>query len=294
MKPAFETVQLEDHSSIRVLHFQCEQFQDDHGWHYHPEYELSYIIQGEGTRFIGDSIENYTTGDLVIVGPDIPHCWTTGENKSGKACEMIAIQFPENCLGESFNQIPEARHFMSFLKKTHKGVCFSPASSSKYHEKLLAISKASGLQLISLFLELFDLLSTTDEFKFLISENYINDNQLAQDERMKKIITYISENLSADIKQSDLAELLDMTPQSFSRFFKTNTGRTFVSFVNMMRIAQACKLLTNSEKDILGISLDCGYSNLSNFNRRFAELKNITPSQYRAQYKKLKQRAMTS
>ena len=121
----------------------------------------------------------------------------------------------------------------------------------------------------------------------LTSELYVNDTRDFHGGRMGKVMAYVKENLREDIKQSDVAELVAMTPQGFSRFFRATTGRTFVSFVNVMRIMEACRLLVNTDEDIIDIAFKCGYANLSNFNRRFAELKNTTPREYRAQHSRL-------
>lgn len=293
MKPVFETVEMDANSSIRALHFQCGTFQQDHGWHYHPEYELSFIAKGEGTRFVGDSIESYQPGDLVFLGPNTPHCWVSNESIAKSATEnslpseMIVIQFLPDCLGEKFVHIPESKTLRAMLDESVRGIHYAGEETATIPVLMKKTYHADGLHRLSLFIEILHILSTSKNKRYLSSENHIIDNDCIHEKRMEMIVEYISNNLSNEIKQTDMAELVGITPQSFSRFFKSASGRTFVSFVNAMRISKACQMLANSDEDILGISLACGYPNLSNFNRRFSELKHMTPGAYRKKHRTL-------
>ncbi|TNF36683.1 MAG: AraC family transcriptional regulator [Gammaproteobacteria bacterium] len=293
MKPVFETVEMDANSSIRVLHFQCGAFQQDHGWHYHPEYELSFVAKGEGTRFVGDSIESYQPGDLVLLGPNTPHCWVSNDpaakpaREGSLSSEMIVIQFLPNCLGESFAHIPESKALRTLLDASARGIHYAGEETTTIPALMQETCQAHGLHRISLFIEILHILSTSKNKRYLSSENHVIDNDCSHGKRMEMIVEHISDNLSNEIKQTDMAELVGITPQSFSRFFKSASGRTFVSFVNAMRISKACQLLANTDEDILGISLACGYPNLSNFNRRFSELKHMTPGAYRKKHRSL-------
>ena len=131
------------------------------------------------------------------------------------------------------------------------------------------------------------MLCRSDEVETLTSKLFVNDTQDFHGGRIRKVLDYVKANLREDIKQSEVADIVAMTPQGFSRFFRATTGRTFVSFVNVMRIMEACRLLASTDEDIINIAFQCGYSNLSNFNRRFAELKQTTPSEYRLQHSRL-------
>ncbi len=282
MKPLFEAVHLDD-KSIRVLHYQCQAFQDEHSWHYHPEYELSYIVRGEGTRFLGDSVDVYHAGDLVFLGPDIPHCWTSNAGHREGPCEMIVVQFRAECLGEGFLQIPEAQSLRSLLTNARRGIHYTGRGVEVIRRLMERLIDADGLYRIAVFIELLHGLGEEKNGELLMDETHMIDDDSFQEDRMSRVINHVISHLSSDIRQTEVADLLGMTPQGFSRFFKATTGRTFVSFVNRMRITEACRLLASTRDDILTISLQCGYSNLSNFNRRFSALKGTTPSQYRRQ-----------
>ncbi|PCK03608.1 MAG: AraC family transcriptional regulator [Alteromonadaceae bacterium] len=279
MDPTLETVVLEGNHSLKSLHYQCAAFEDDHGWHFHPEYEISYIVQGQGTRFVGDSVEYFYPGDLVIVGPNTPHCWISNEDH--RENEMIVLQFLPDCLGEPFLEVPEAKAFKTLLEQAKRGMHYQNSAEIQAQKHLEAIAQSAGLMRIAHFIQLIDNLCQSTVKSPLTSELYLTDNREFNSGRLGKVMNYVTEHMANEIKQTDVAKVVNMTPQSFSRFFRATTGRTFVTFVNMMRITHACRLLASGDHDITYIAFECGYSNLSNFNRRFSEIKQCTPSEYR-------------
>lgn len=278
-KPAFENISIEANESIRVLHYTCSAFQGDHTWHFHPQYEISLILKGSGKRFVGDHIGSFYPGDLVLIGPNIPHCWISDDHETEN--EMLVVQFDPLFLGETFYSIPEARAVKALFTASQQAVLFPNGTFDEAKKWLLNVQDNDGLARIAHLLLLCDTLSVKDGEK-LTSDNFSIEKTSKGADRLTTAINYVKENLSNEIKQPDIANKVNMTPQSFSRFFKAQTGRTFVSFVNEMRITEACHLLTTSDQDILDIALSCGYSNVSHFNRQFLENKQQTPSQYRA------------
>jgi len=289
MDPQFEAVELEGDSVIKTFRRQCATLQSDHAWHYHPECELTYILKGEGTRFIGDNVQHFGPGDLVFAGPNLPHCWANDDanNTDPNSNNLLVLQFKPDCLGPDFLISPDAQSLLQLIEYGKRGLKFSGPVVEEVGAALEKLQDESGLSRLTTFVHLLDLLVQTKEVEELTSELYVNDTRGFHGGRMGKIMAYVKENLRDDIKQSDVADLVSMTPQGFSRFFRTTTGRTFVSFVNVMRIMEACRLLVNTDDDIIDIAFQCGYANLSNFNRRFSELKQTTPRDYRNQHSKL-------
>ncbi|NIB39941.1 helix-turn-helix transcriptional regulator [Pseudomaricurvus alkylphenolicus] len=285
MDPTFETVQLDGNDSIRSLHFQCEAFQQDHSWHYHPQCELAHIVRGAGTRYVGDSVETFQPGDLVFIGPNIPHCWVSDPDQHNN--EMQVLQFDPACLGNDFLRLPEASPLAGLLQQAKRGLHFDGGQLNPILDLLTQIEQQRGLYRLSLFVQLLDQLCQATGTSPLTSEVYVVDNSQFHSARLNKVMDYLKRNLQEEIKQTDVADLVHMTPQSFSRFFRATTGRTFVSFVNLMRITEACRQLASSDDDIMDIAFRCGYANLSNFNRRFVEIKQVTPSEYRRQQRQL-------
>ena len=289
MDPKFEAIELEGNSVIKTIALQCAVLQHDHAWHYHPECELTYILKGEGTRFIGDNVQHFGPGDLVFSGPNLPHCWANDdtEGSDSQRNELLILQFKPDCLGPDFLISPDAQSLVKLIEYGKRGLKFSGPVVERVGAALEKMQDESGLTRLTTFVHLLDLLVQAENVEELTSELYVNDTRDFHGGRIGKVMAYVKENLSEDIKQSDVAELVAMTPQGFSRFFRATTGRTFVSFVNVMRIMEACRRLVNTDDDIIDIAFQCGYANLSNFNRRFSELKQTTPREYRNQHSKL-------
>lgn len=276
-KPAFESVVLDATESIRVLQFSCPAFQSNHTWHFHPEYELSLIIKGSGKRFIGDHISTFYPGDLVLIGPNIPHCWISDDDEIEN--EMFVVQFERDFLGSNFYNIPESQGVKRLLGDANQAILFERYGDD-IRQQLEAMRSSDGLQRIAQLLLTCDRLSSCEQ-QMLASDDYRLDKDVRGVDRLTNAINYVKEHLHEEIKQPDVASLVHMAPQSFSRFFRAQMGRTFVSFVNEIRIAEACHLLATTDKDILYIALNCGYGNNSHFNRKFLENKKVTPSRYR-------------
>lgn len=277
-KPAFENVQIDATESIRVLQYSCPAFQSNHTWHFHPQYEISLILKGTGKRFIGDHIGVFAPGDLVLVGPNIPHCWISDDGQNEN--EMLVVQFDPLFLGNTFYSIPEAQNIKKLLIASSQAVHFAEDSLGEAEQWLENIRNHSGLGRIAQLLLLCEALCRCDQ-ELLTSDNYHLDQTSKGADRLTCAIDYVKNHLHEEIKQPEVARLVNMAPQSFSRFFRAQTGRTFVSFVNEIRITEACHLLATTDKDILDIALSCGYANISHFNRKFLENKKLTPSRYR-------------
>ncbi|HEY7773306.1 MAG TPA: AraC family transcriptional regulator [Marinagarivorans sp.] len=276
-KPAFENVVLDEHESIRVLQFSCPAFQSNHTWHFHPQYELTLILKGQGKQFVGDNIEAFYPGNLTLIGPNIPHCWISDNEAVNN--EMLVVQFDPLFLGESFYNIPEAQSIHALFKASDQAVQFKDYSA-EVRQQLDSVCQSEGMTRIAQLLILCEKLSQCER-RLLVSNSYQVDKSVKGVDRLTSAINYVKNHFHEEIRQPDIAKLVNMAPQSFSRFFRTQTGRTFVSFVNEVRIAEACHLLSSSDKDILDIALTCGYGNISHFNRKFLEKKHLTPSQYR-------------
>lgn len=282
MEPSLETVQFESNHALKVHHIRCKSFQENHNLHFHPECELTYVVRGSGTRCVGESIEPFSPGDLVMIGPNIPHRWISSECSHNQS-EMLVLQFPADCFGEKLLSDPESKRLHQLLAQASKGVKINNDSTYASLSYLKDIQRLQGLRQLSAFLSLLDALCRAPK-QMLNSPDYTTNHTDVNNLRIAKVTKYVKQNLASAIKQTEVADLVCMTPQSFSRFFKASTGRTFVSFVNALRISEACKQLANTNKDIIEVAYECGYGNLSNFNRRFAQIKSTTPSEYRRKH----------
>ncbi|HZH72276.1 MAG TPA: AraC family transcriptional regulator [Mariniphaga sp.] len=256
-------------------------------WHHHPEYELVYIKKGRGKRMIGDNIDRFIENDLVFVGADIPHEWLC--DNEYYSCEEqffgegIVIQFSHDFLGDKFFMIPENKALKNFLTDAFRG--FEIYGQCKYQitsimDDMLNMNDME--QLYSLF-SIFKLLSNTDELTPLASPAFLETYRLNQNRPMQKAMQFIIQNFNKQIHISDLLHISNMSYTTFYNTFKYTYRMTFKSFLMNVRIGYACKLLIDASKDISEIAYECGFENLSNFNRQFKKIKGVTPSIYQNQ-----------
>ena len=254
-------------------------------WHFHPEYELTLILRSQGKRFVADNISDYRDGDLVLLGPNLPHTWQSSPTAKRpvrhKAC---VIQFPQDLLGKSFLESAELRQIKTLLGRSAHGLCFTGRSREEALRRIQSLKKLTGLRRLSEFLEILDLLARSRKTTVISSPGFMPSLDEANHRRIDRVCRYINSKYQQDLSQPYLAEMLGMNPSSFSSFFKKTVGLTFVEYVNNLRISHACRLLIETELPILEICYQSGFNNLSNFNRHFLRSKAISPRRYRSEY----------
>lgn len=247
--------------------------------HYHPEYELNFVFNSNGKRVIGDSIQDYEGMDMVLVGPNTPHAWS-GENEHDDV-RVITIQFQKDILSDSTLNRKLMSPIKEMLDKSYRGIEFSQTTLLDLQKRLIQLSDKSGfdsfLELLSI---LYDL-SISRNQKLLSSSSYVNKYENSKSRRIKKVTDYIYENYSGSIKLKEVADLVNMSETAFSHFFKKRTHRSFSNFVNDVRVGNAARLVVESEKPMAEIGYECGFNNLSNFNRIFKKKKSCTPSEFK-------------
>ena len=244
-------------------------------WHYHPELELTLITKGDGTRFVGDSISNFSDLDLVLIGKNLPHHWVSTSKEENQ--EAYIIQFTSSM----FENFIEFQPFFDLFIKAKRGLFFGNASANII-SLIIKMKNAKEIKKLKLLIEILDLLSQENNYTFLASENYINHLNLNNSkDKISKTTNYIIENINQNLTVAHMSEFTHMVPQSFCRWFKKHSGHSFVSFLNQIRIEKACQFLLYSDLSIEQIAFSCGYKTLSHFNRTFKRLKNSTPSNFR-------------
>ncbi|KAB7529065.1 helix-turn-helix domain-containing protein [Flagellimonas olearia] len=258
-------------------------------WHYHAELELVMIKKSTGTRFIGDSIQKFQVGEVVLLGKNLPHMWLNDESYFEEdvpdAAEAISIHFTEDFLGDHLFKSPEFSHIGLMLRTALRGIKFHtiPAAIYESFENMLSLdpfSKAIAL------IELLNQLARHKEYELLSSIGYVNSFGQIENERLRKVYEYIFDNFKSDVNLNNVAELVGMNPSAFSRFFKRIHRKPFTRYLNEIRIGYACKLLLESENSIAGAAYESGFNNISNFNRQFKAIKAISPTDYIKSYKK--------
>ncbi|AKP49630.1 AraC family transcriptional regulator [Cyclobacterium amurskyense] len=253
-------------------------------WHYHPEYELVLVLKSTGKRMVGDHIGYFEPGDLVCMGPYLPHVWlndpvyTKGE--ADHDAEAIVIQFQADFLGADFLQIPEMENIKSILGLASRGMAFTGKTKEKITALMTEMVHMNGIQRLSSLLSIFDILSRNKEYQLLASPGYI-DSEPEGSDRLTKIKNHILTNFDQEITLSEIASMANMGVTTFCNFFKEQYRITFIEYLNTVRIGHACKLLSNEDMNIVEVAFACGFNNLANFNRQFKKLKKMTPSDFR-------------
>jgi AraC-like DNA-binding protein len=268
--------------SVTVLDLRESFF--DPNWHFHPHYQLFTVLEGTGTRFIGDSIQYFEAGDTVFLGPNLPHLWRSDkmyfENNSTLKTHGIVLYFTEDFLGSDFFEKSEMSVLNAFLKNSSRGLVWSGKTRQHVIERLLELRNIKGFKRILILLDLLHSLSQSKDYQFITNENYTNLHKLSETERMPKVYEYVSKNFKDTIKLSDIAEKVNMSEAAFCRYFKKRTNRSFMDFVNEIRIGNACKLLSQNTLNVSGICFESGFNTISNFNFHFKKIVGKTPSEY--------------
>lgn len=281
IKPEHELVPKIEHASFAIREFKGPSFKSP--WHLHPEYELTLIINGKGTRYVGDDVNRFDAGDLVFIGSGLPHYWRSHTGKGNKAHSLV-IQFNKECLGHGFFEKPEMQHLLRLLQESKRGIAFFGKTRTAIAREMLTLHQEKGMNRILEFLGILDILSVSRERRFLASEGFLNPMTSWYDERITKTCQYIFGHLSEKLILKDIASTAAMNPQAFCRFFKKKTGQKLFVFINQVRIGHACSLLIETSMTVSEICYSSGYNNLSHFNRQFQTLKKMSPREFRQQY----------
>ncbi len=281
MKPTFEKVPLSGSPFLMkeesFTHF-------DVSWHIHPEFELTLILSGQGKRHIGNSIEDLDFEELIFIGPNLPHSWYGSKNNevnSKKKVSQIVIQFSIDFLGKDFFEKPAFVNILQLLKRAQLGICFYGETRKFAKKKMNSMLQMNGFDQTMKLLNLLNRLSGSQEYRYLSCIGFTETLNEADTDRMNKIYQFIMEHFREHITLNQLATFANMTPQSFCKYFKTRTKKTFSFFLNEVKISYACRLLTEKNLNILQICYESGFNNLSNFNRKFKQINKMTPMEYK-------------
>jgi AraC-like DNA-binding protein len=248
-------------------------------WHFHPEIEICFTIKSEGKRFVGNNISEYVEGDLVMIGSNIPHGFTTFNH-----CEQVVIQLNQNFLGKEFLKKPESKRVNDLFERSRMGLQFSGNAKLKAQKQIKSILKKEGFDKLLHLLKLLSLLSNTDDFEVICTKAYSNTLNLDQLGRIKRIFDFIENNFKKDISITHAANLINLTESAFYKFIKRHTKKKFTQIINEYRVNHASKMLINTEFTVSEICYESGFNNLSYFNRKFKNIIGSTPSDFRIKF----------
>lgn len=285
MKAKLEKIEPGFGSSFTLRAFHRVDFRDKSFWHFHPEYEIVYISNGKGKRHIGNHISYYEDGDLIFLGPNLPHFGFT-EQIAGEHLEIV-LQMKEDFLGKDFFSKPEMARIHQLFERSKQGISFGKEIKDYVGNRLNEMLELKGFERLLSLLELLHLLSSTDDFTSFNAKNFSFEVNSQDYPRIQTVYDYVDTNFQGQISLDDIAQKVNMTPPAFSRYFKKLTGKTFIQFVNEYRIAHASKHLIAEDKSIAEISFESGFNNISHFNKQFKLITGVTPRVYRQNLKKM-------
>jgi AraC-like DNA-binding protein len=285
MEPILEHLPKHEEESFVVKSFDYGYFPTP--WHYHPEFELVLVTASTGKRFIGDDISDFGPGNLALIGPDLPHTYHNDEKyyqrNSRLRAQSIVVHFLERSLGNDFLSLPESRHLRVLFAHAARGIEITGQAHKAVSDRMKELVRLEGLSRWLKLVEILHILAEIKEYDH-ISRLPVSGQNEKEGDRMARVMDYVLKNYASEIRVNDMAQLLNMADNSFSRYFSQRTRKTFTSFVNEVRLNHACKLLIENRLSIAQICFECGFNNLSNFNKHFKDLYRQTPLAYRKQY----------
>lgn len=262
-------------------------------WHYHPELELHYTIKGEGVRLIGDKIDNFSGGEIILLGENLPHAWLCNEEyfqgDSNREVEAMVLHFLPNCLGKDFLLMPEARFLPKLFEKAKRGMVIHNKTREKLASLILSTIKTENLDRVITLLSILKILSETTDYEPITTAQTFYQSDELETERLNTICAYTLSNYSKAITLEEIATLSNLTVTSFCRYFKLMTKKTYYDFLTEIRVSHACRFIIDDRLSIPQISDRCGFNNISNFYRQFKKITGLTPLTYKRMYLRTEQ-----
>jgi len=279
--PSYEL--MDDHNGNSLIYrehgFPCPLVR----WHNHKEYQLHLIVASSGKVFIGDYVGNFGPDSLFLTGPHLPHNWIS-QVEDGEVVHTrdMLVNFTDELFEAGNGVFSELRQLAPMFERARYGIEFRcPRTIRQARELMQQVADSEGVTRLGYFLIMLELLARCDDYQLLSGATSAQLGDEHHADRTNLAVNYIFEHYMRELPLEEVAAHLGMKPTYFSRFFKRATGRCFVEFVNSLRISKSCELLVESDKPVTDVCFESGFNNLSNFNRRFQQLKGMTPSRYR-------------
>jgi len=282
MKPHFHRVPVKSENSFSIRHEKESSFGTV--WHYHPELELHYLIKGRGVRLIGDNISNFSNGELILLGENLPHTWRMEEGVDNKEAEVIIIHFLPDCLGSDLLHLPEAYLIPKLFEKAKKGLVIKGEAKEKIISLMHAAVSAKNLDRLIALLSILKVLAETNEIENIASAHAFYKSNDSETLRLNKVYSYTLSNYRHHISLQEVSSMANLGITSFCRYFKMMTNKTYNDFLVEIRISHACRFLIEDLLATEVICFECGFNNVSNFYRHFKKVTGMTPLEYKRKY----------
>ncbi len=273
-------IPMPEEASVRVQEDRSSHFYDR--LHFHPELQLTLILQGYGSCLVGNQMVDFHEGDVFLLGSNLPHLFKCDDafyENPQKGVYAISLFFREESLGEGFWTLPELYTIKDVLRQSTNGLRFQSENLSTLREQMVQMPKANAFERLWTLIEM---LYRASQMEREVLSNWEWTNWEGEgDERLGQVLQYLMDHLGENIRLEEVAAIANLSPSAFCRFFKLRTRKTFVRFLNEVRIGLACRLLREEEQSIASIAYQVGFQNLSNFNRQFRQIQGTYPSAWR-------------
>ncbi len=283
IKASFEAIQPSARQSFIARKFDKWAF--DSPYHFHPEYELTSIIQANGKRYTGSHMEDFCHGDLVLLGPNLPHCWKLDMTRPQPEAAAIVIQFNENFLGDGFFCHTELQDIKKLFQQAANGMSFKAGTRQRVNQRLIAlIEEENSFKKMLMLLDILQQLALSNEFTLLDQSQTIAERTIAEQERINPVFAYLVENFRQQVSLDKAASIANMTTNAFCKYFKKITRKTFMETIIEYRLNYATQQLVQTDKPISEISFESGFGDVSHFYKMFKVKMNLSPLNYRKKF----------
>jgi AraC-like DNA-binding protein len=284
IKASYEILQPASGQSFLVRKFDSSAF--DAPYHFHEEYELTYILQGSGKRYVGSHMEDFVTGDLVLLGPNLPHCWKLEPSKEIQTeASAIVIQFNAIFLGDDFFNKNELQPIKKLFRKSGSGISFHSGTQAAVDKSLLVLSKEkNNFRILIGLLEALQRLASSNEYTLLDRNAVIAERTVAEQARINPVFAYLVENFRQQVSLDVASSIANMTPNAFCKYFKKITRKTFMETIIEYRLNYAIQQLVQTDKPISEISFESGFGDVSHFYKMFKVKMHLSPLNYRKKF----------
>lgn len=257
-------------------------------YHFHQEYELTAILEGQGSRFVGNNISSFENTDMVLVGKNLPHHWHNNKDevRPGERVKAIVLKFEDNFNGIRIFDLPENYQIRQLLDRASNGLRIVGDTFARLVSLMQSLLKASGPERISLFLTILNEIAVSENVEVLSNDNCVPALQNNEQDRMNRVYEYIMSNYLQEISLSEVASVACMNEAAFCKYFKKRYNKTFIQVVSEIRISYACRELIKEDSNITEVCYQSGFNTISNFTKTFRKITGVSPREYKTKVRK--------
>lgn len=252
--------------------------------HFHLHLQLTLILESKGTRFVGDSIGHFEAGDLVLIGSNVPHAFrndpTHYEEGSTRMARAISAFFLPDFLGHKFQDLPEAEPLSKLIEAAGRGILVTGETRKRVSPMMEELVDKKGFPRLLHFCQILYEIAISPDLEILVQHETPRNLTQTDSGKLNRVLNHVMQNFHEEVKLDHVSTLANMRPTAFCRYFKRSTRKTFGQFLTEVRVSHACKLLREGNFSITQIAYQCGFNNMSNFNRRFKAITEMTPRSY--------------